>query len=176
MNKMDRETRDPLELLDEVESVLNIQCAPVTWPIGMGKTFRGVYHLLRDEIMLFTPGGERADQEFEIIQGIDNPRLTEMFPMEIEQLKMEVELVHGASHPFDLKAFLAGTQTPVFFGSAINNFGVREILNALLDWAQPPRERDATVRMVQPDEPTWTRRTATVSPSFVCAPDVSSVA
>jgi peptide chain release factor 3 len=144
MNKMDRETR-----------VLNIQCAPVTWPIGMGKTFRGVYHLLRDEIMLFTPGGERADQEFEIIQGIDNPRLTEMFPMEIEQLKMEVELVHGASHPFDLKAFLAGTQTPVFFGSAINNFGVREILNALLDWAQPPRERDATVRMVQPDEPSF---------------------
>jgi peptide chain release factor 3 len=152
MNKMDRETRDPLELLDEVESVLKIQCAPVTWPIGMGKTFRGVYHLLRDEIMLFTPGGERADQEFEIIQGIDNPRLSEMFPMEIEQLKMEVELVHGASHPFDLKDFLSGTQTPVFFGSAINNFGVREILNALLDWAQPPRERDATARMVQPDE------------------------
>ena len=152
MNKMDRETRDPLELLDEVESVLNIQCAPVTWPIGMGKTFRGVYHLLRDEIMLFTPGGERADQEFEVIKGIDNPRLSEMFPMEIEQLKMEVELVHGASHPFDLQAFLAGKQTPVFFGSAINNFGVREILNALLDWAQPPRERDGTVRMVQPDE------------------------
>lgn len=152
MNKMDRETRDPLELLDEVESVLDIQCAPVTWPIGMGKTFRGVYHLLRDEIMLFTPGGERADQEFEVIQGIDNPRLVEMFPMEIEQLKMEVELVHGASHPFDLEAFLAGRQTPVFFGSAINNFGVREILNALLDWAQPPRERDGTVRMVQPDE------------------------
>jgi peptide chain release factor 3 len=75
-----------------------------------------------------------------------------MFPMEIEQLKMEVELVHGASHPFDLKDFLSGTQTPVFFGSAINNFGVREILNALLDWAQPPRERDATARMVQPDE------------------------
>ncbi|MFM8466550.1 MAG: peptide chain release factor 3 [Oxalobacteraceae bacterium] len=155
MNKLDRETRDPLELLDEVESVLNIQCAPVTWPIGMGKTFRGVYHLLRDEIMLFTAGAERADQEFEIIQGIDNPRLSEMFPMEIEQLKMEVELVHGASHPFDLKAFLAGTQTPVFFGSAINNFGVREILNALLDWAQPPRERDATVRIVQPDEPSF---------------------
>ncbi len=152
MNKMDRETRDPLELLDEVESVLEIQCAPVTWPIGMGKTFRGVYHLLRDEIMLFTPGGERADQEFEVIQGIDNPRLAEMFPLEIEQLKMEVELVHGASHPFDLEAFLAGRQTPVFFGSAINNFGVREILNALLDWAQPPRERDGTLRSVQPDE------------------------
>ena len=152
MNKMDRETRDPLELLDELESVLAIQCAPVTWPIGMGKSFRGVYHLLKDEIMLFAPGSEKADQSFEIIKGIDNPRLSEMFPLEIEQLKMEVELVHGASHPFKLDAFLAGTQTPVFFGSAINNFGVREILNALLDWAQPPRERDATVRAVLPSE------------------------
>ncbi|MDQ9170346.1 peptide chain release factor 3 [Oxalobacteraceae bacterium R-40] len=152
MNKMDRETRDPLELLDEVESVLKIECAPVTWPIGMGKAFRGVYHLLRDEILLFTAGGERADQEFEVIKGIDNPRLVEMFPLEIEQLKMEVELVHGASHAFDLEAFLAGRQTPVFFGSAINNFGVREILNALLEWAPAPRSRDATVRSVQPTE------------------------
>ncbi len=152
VNKMDRETRDPLELLDELESVLKIQCAPVTWPIGMGKTFRGVYHILKDEIMLFTPGSERADQEFEVIKGIDNPRLAELFPLEIEQLKMEVELVHGASHPFDLDAVLAGTQTPVFFGSAINNFGVREILNALLDWAPAPRGRDATVRAVEPNE------------------------
>ncbi|MBX9800434.1 MAG: peptide chain release factor 3 [Burkholderiaceae bacterium] len=152
MNKLDRETRDPLELLDELESVLKIECAPVTWPIGMGKNFRGVYHLLRDEIMLFAAGNEKADQSFEIVKGIDNPRLAEMFPLEIEQLKMEVELVHGASHPFELEAFLNGTRTPVFFGSAINNFGVREILNALLDWAQPPRERDATVRSVKPTE------------------------
>ncbi|HYC42454.1 MAG TPA: peptide chain release factor 3 [Noviherbaspirillum sp.] len=152
MNKLDRECRDPLELLDEVESVLKIQCAPVTWPIGMGKNFRGVYHLLRDEILLFKAGSERADQEFEVVKGIDNPRLAEMFPLEIEQLKMEVELVHGASHPFNLEEFLAGKQTPVFFGSAINNFGVREILNALLDWAPAPRHRDATVRAVEPTE------------------------
>ena len=152
MNKMDREVRDSLDLLDEVESVLNIQCAPVTWPIGMGKTFRGVYHLLRDEIMLFAAGEERDTQEFEIIKGIDNPRLAEMFPLEIEQLKMEVELVKGASHPFDLQRFLDGKQTPVFFGSAINNFGVREILNALLDWAPAPIERDATARRVNPTE------------------------
>ena len=152
MNKMDREVRDSLELLDEVESVLNIQCAPVTWPIGMGKTFRGVYHLLRDEILLFAAGEERADQDFEVIKGIDNPRLAEMFPLEIEQLKAEVELVHGASHPFDLQRFLDGKQTPVFFGSAINNFGVREILNALLEWAPAPRERDATARNVAPTE------------------------
>ena len=152
MNKMDREVRDPLELLDEVESVLKIQCAPVTWPVGMGKTFRGVYHLLRDEILLFTPGEEKADGEVEIIKGIDNPILAERFPLEIEQLKMEVELVHGASHPFDLQRFLEGKQTPVFFGSAINNFGVREILNALLDWAPAPIERDATARKVDPNE------------------------
>ncbi len=152
INKMDREVRDPLNLLDEVESVLNIQCAPVTWPIGMGKTFRGVYHLIRDEIMLFEAGEERDTQEFEIIKGIDNPRLAGMFPLEIEQLKMEVELVNGASHPFDLQRFLDGKQTPVFFGSAINNFGVREILDALLDWAPAPIGRDATVRSVDPAE------------------------
>lgn len=152
MNKVDREIRDPLELLDEVESVLKIRCAPITWPIGMGKSFRGVYHLMNDEIMLFEAGSERADQTFEIIKGIDNPRLDEMFPQEIQQLRNEVELVHGASNPFDLGEFLAGELTPVFFGSAINNFGVREILNALLDWAQPPRGRDATVRTVEPTE------------------------
>ena len=153
MNKMDRETRDPLELLDELESVLKIQCAPVTWPIGMGKAFRGVYHLLRDEVLLFRAGSESANQTVEVIKGIDNPKLQEMFPQEMDQLRMEVELVHGASHPFDLEQFLAGIQTPVFFGSAINNFGVREILSALVDWAPPPRERDATVRSVEPEEP-----------------------
>lgn len=152
INKLDRETRDPLELLDELESVLKIQCAPVTWPIGMGKNFRGVYHLLRDEILLFTAGEERVNKDVRIIKGIDNPELAAMFPLEIEQLKMEVELVHGASHPFSLEEFLAGTQTPVFFGSAINNFGVREILDALLDWAPAPESRDATVREVSPVE------------------------
>ena len=152
VNKMDRETRDPIELLDEIESVLNIQCAPVTWPLGMGKTFRGVYHLLRDEVLLFAAGGERADQTFEVIKGIENPRFFEIFPFEVAELKAEVDLLQGASHPFDFTAFLSGIQTPVFFGSAINNFGVREILNALLDWAPPPRPRDATMRVVSPSE------------------------
>ena len=156
MNKLDRECRDPLELLDELESVLKIQCAPVTWPIGMGKSFRGVYHLLNDEILLFRAGSESADQAVEIIKGIDNPRLQEMFPLEMDQLRMEVELVKGASHPFDLEEFLAGVQTPVFFGSAINNFGVREILSALVDWAPAPRGRDATVRVVEPTEQPFT--------------------
>ena len=152
MNKLDRETKDPLELLDEIETVLKIRCAPITWPIGMGKNFRGVYHLLNDEVMLFAPGSEKANQSFEVIKGIDNPRLLEMFPLEMEQLQMEVELVKGASNPWNQDEFLEGSLTPVFFGSAINNFGVREILNALLDWAQPPLGRDATVRNVKPDE------------------------
>ena len=152
MNKYDREVRDSLELLDEVENILKIRCAPITWPIGMGKSFRGVYHLINDEIYLFEAGGERLPHEFEIIQGIDNPRLETLFPMEIEQLRSEIELVQAASNAFDLEAFLRGELTPVFFGSAINNFGVQEILNALIDWAPAPQERDATVRIVQPQE------------------------
>lgn len=157
INKMDREVRDSLELLDEVESVLKIQCAPITWPIGMGKTFRGVYHLLNDAILLFEAGQESAQQKVsEVIEGIDNPRLDQLFPLEIAQLRNEIELVKGASHPFDLQAFLAGTQTPVFFGSAINNFGVREILNALIEWAPAPSEREALERPVDPHEAPFT--------------------
>jgi peptide chain release factor 3 len=151
MNKYDREVRDNLELLDEVESVLEIRCAPITWPIGMGKTFRGVYSILSDEIIIFTPGQGPLD-EVEIIKGIDNPRLDELFPLEIENTRMELELVRGASHPFDLEEFLAGTLTPVFFGSAINNFGIREILNALVDWAPKPSETHAIQRDVEPTE------------------------
>ncbi|MBB5190002.1 peptide chain release factor 3 [Silvimonas terrae] len=151
MNKYDREVRDSLELLDEVESVLKIRCAPVTWPIGMGKTFRGVYHILNDQVLLFTAGARDSDVT-EVIEGLDNPRLDELFPLEIEQTRMELELVRGASHPFNLEDFLAGTLTPVFFGSAINNFGVREILNALVDWAPSPGARDATLRPVAPSE------------------------
>ncbi|WP_440027055.1 peptide chain release factor 3 [Chromobacterium amazonense] len=152
MNKCDREVRDSLELLDEVENVLKIRCSPITWPIGMGKTFRGVYSLLNDEVILFEAGTEKLVSDIEVIQGIDNPRLDELFPLEMEQLRMEIELVKGASNEWNLDEFLAGELTPVFFGSAINNFGVREILNALIDWAPAPQQRDATVRSVDPKE------------------------
>lgn len=152
MNKYDREVRDSLELLDEVENILKIRCAPITWPIGMGKNFKGVYHILNDEVYLFDAGGEKLPHEFEIIEGIHNSRLDELFPLEMEQLRAEIELVQAASNPFDLQEFLSGTLTPVFFGSAINNFGVQEILNSLIDWSPQPQPRDATVRMVDPDE------------------------
>jgi peptide chain release factor 3 len=152
MNKCDREVRDPLDLLDEVESILKINCAPVTWPIGKGKNFKGVYHLLRDEVLLFEAGTEKIVLDLEVIKGLDNPRLDELFADEAAQLRMDIELVQGASHAFDLDEFLAGRLTPVFFGSAINNFGVREILDALLEWAPAPAGRDATVREVMPTE------------------------
>jgi peptide chain release factor 3 len=152
MNKYDREVRDSLELLDEVENVLNIRCAPITWPIGMGKNFKGVYHILNDEIYLFEAGGEKLPHEFDVIKGLDNPRLDELFPIEIQQLREEIELVLAASNEFDLNGFLRGELTPVFFGSAINNFGIQEILNALIEWAPAPQPRTTLERVVEPAE------------------------
>ncbi len=156
MNKYDREVRDSLELLDEVENILHIRCAPITWPIGMGKNFKGVYHILNDEIYLFEAGGEKLPHEFDVIKGIDNPRLDELFPIEIQQLREEIELVQAASNEFDLDAFLRGELTPVFFGSAINNFGIQEILNALIDWAPAPQPRETLERVVEPTETKFT--------------------
>jgi peptide chain release factor 3 len=152
VNKLDREVREPLALIEEIESVLAIDCAPVTWPLGMGKAFRGVYHLLHDQLLRFTPGAERVKNDVELIEGIDNPRLAELFPDEVPALRHDVDLLRDASHPFDVTAFLAGRQTPVFFGSAINNFGVREILQALVEWAPPPQPRDGGGREVAPAE------------------------
>ncbi|MEK7261404.1 MAG: peptide chain release factor 3, partial [Pseudomonadota bacterium] len=155
VNKLDREVREPVALLEEIEAVLKIDCAPVTWPIGMGKAFRGVYHLLHDRLLRFTPGEERVG-ETELIEGLNNPALDALFPDEVARLRADVELIQGASSPFDPVAFLAGRQTPVFFGSGINNFGVREILHALVEWAPPPQPRDAGPRPVQPAEAAFT--------------------
>ncbi|HQR60825.1 MAG TPA: peptide chain release factor 3 [Methylophilaceae bacterium] len=161
VNKMDREVRDPIELLDEIESVLKIHCAPVTWPIGMGKRFQGVYHLLNDEVLRFTPGEGKAGQEVETLRGAEIEGLHQTCPREMTRMREETELVAGAGASFDLAAFLAGVQTPVFFGSGVNNFGVREILRALVDWAPPPAPREAETakgdtRLVAPDEPAFT--------------------
>ena len=152
VNKMDREVREPVDLLEEIESVLRIDCAPITWPIGMGKSFRGVFDLRRDRLVRFTPGEERKSEESEAIEGLDNPRLTELYPDEMPALRRDVDLIRSASTPFDLDEFLAGRQSPVFFGSGINNFGVQEILNALTEWAPPPQPRDGGERMVLPAE------------------------
>ena len=158
VNKMDREVREPVALLEEIESVLKIDCAPVSWPIGMGKAFRGVFDLLQDRLVRFTPGEERrvASEDSESIEGIDNPRLDTLFPQETAALRRDIDLIRGASSPFDLDEFLAGRQTPVFFGSGINNFGVQEVLQALVDWAPPPQPRDGGTRIVHPAEAPFT--------------------
>ena len=152
VNKLDREGREPIDLLDEVEDILKIQCAPLTWPIGMGKSFKGVYDLYNDRIIIMsaTHGGKKLDGE--VIQGLDNPRLDELFGSLIADFRDEVELVRGASHEFDLEAYRKGELTPVLFGSAINNFGVQEILDALVDYAPAPLPRATLEREVEPTE------------------------
>ena len=156
VNKMDREVREPLDLLQEIEEVLAIDCAPVSWPLGMGKSFRGVWQLLADRLLRFTPGEERVSAQSELIEGIDNPRLDALFPGEVGALRHDVDLLRSASAPFALDRFLAGRQTPVFFGSGINNFGVQEVLRALVEWAPPPQPRDGGARVVQPAESPFT--------------------
>lgn len=150
INKLDREGRSPIELLDEIEDVLKIECAPMTWPIGMGKQFRGVYHLYDNTISLFDPKAEKGMAA--LIQGLDNPELDARIGSQADELRLDIELVRGASHTFDHAAFLAGKQSPVFFGSAVNNFGVQMLLDALVDLAPAPLSRATATRQVSPDE------------------------
>lgn len=153
MNKMDRDTKDPVDLLDEVEDVLKIQCAPITWPIGMGKLFRGVYHLLRDEVILYQTGKGSTLVDYDIVKGLNNPELDKRIGSDAAQLRDEIELVKGASHEFDVGAFLAGDMTPVFFGTALGNFGVDHMLDGLVEWAPAPQARQTDLRNVEPLEP-----------------------
>ena len=143
VNKMDRESREPVELLDEIERVLGLQCAPVTWPIGSGRRFKGVYHLVDDRVHLFSPRHDGRIVEGETIRGIGNPALDERLGAQARELREEVELVRGASHAPDTGAYLAAARTPVFFGSALNNFGVRELLETFVELAPPPGARTA---------------------------------
>ncbi|MDH5446069.1 MAG: peptide chain release factor 3 [Gammaproteobacteria bacterium] len=152
VNKLDREGRDPVELLDEVEDILNIQCAPITWPIGMGKGFKGVFHIYHNRVHLFSPTHGGKVQEGETIEGLDNPRLDEVLGNLADELREEIELVKGASHEFDKQAFLDGKLTPVFFGSAINNFGVDELLEYFAEVAPIPLARETATREVSPEE------------------------
>ena len=151
INKLDREGREPIELIDEVESVLAIKCAPITWPIGMGKSLKGVYHLLNNSVHLFgaTHGGKKLDGE--IIEGLDNPRLDDILD-DADSFRDEIELVLGASHAYDHAEFLAGRLTPVFFGSAINNFGVQELLDKFVEYAPAPQPRNTLIRKVDAAE------------------------
>lgn len=152
INKLDRENREPIDLLDEVESVLKIKCAPITWPIGMGRDFKGVYNLLEDKIYVYQAGHGSTIVEEKSIQGLNNPELDELMGDQIQALRESLELIQGASHAFDLEEFLAGKLTPVFFGTALGNFGVDHILNGFVDWAPKPKVHKAAERMVEPTE------------------------
>ncbi len=152
INKLDREGRDPIELMDEVEQMLQIACAPITWPIGMGKGFKGVYHLARDTVHFYSPNHGGKVQQGEVVTGLDNPKLDEALGSMVDDLREELELVKGASHAFDQKAYLRGELTPVFYGSAINNFGVAELLDDFVEYAPAPQERETLSRPVDPEE------------------------
>lgn len=148
MNKLDRDIKDPIELMDEVEDVLNIRCAPITWPIGMGKQFKGVYHILQDKIYLYQTGQGHIIQEQDCIDGLENPELDERIGSLAEELREELELVLGASNEFELEAFLQGELSPVYFGTALGNFGVTQMLDGFVEWAPSPLGRQTDQREI----------------------------
>ncbi|MBI1921419.1 MAG: peptide chain release factor 3 [Geobacter sp.] len=152
INKLDREGKEPLELIDEIESVLKIQCAPITWPIGMGKRFRGTYQLLTKELTFFDPDANNGTGQIVTVKGLDDPLLEELIGSQVEELRNDIDLLEGVTHPFEPEAYLAGLQTPVFFGSAINTFGVQPLLDFFSEHAPHPMEREADERTVSPYE------------------------
>jgi peptide chain release factor 3 len=152
VNKMDRDIRDPIELLDEIEAVLDIAGAPINWPIGMGSFFKGVYNLYTDTIHCYTAGKGAVLPEDLRIDGLDSDAARELLGDEYADFIEEIELVRGASHEFDLELFLAGQLSPVFFGTALGNFGVREMLNDFVEWAPEPLDRDTVGRTVPAGE------------------------
>jgi peptide chain release factor 3 len=157
VNKMDREVQEPLALMDEIERELGMAVVPFTWPVGMGKRFHGVMDLRNEQMRVFRPGEDRNRKDDEggdeILLGIANPVYAERFGAEYEHARHDIDLVREAAPAFDEQQFLEGHLTPMFFGSAINNFGVREVLDALVDLAPPPGPRPAIQREVAPDEP-----------------------
>jgi len=163
VNKMDREVREPLDILDEVERELGMPCVPMTWPVGKGKLFGGIMNLRSQAMTVFESGSERRPQDFDTIPISDAAQLRERFSHEYDAAAESMELAVGASPTWNHPAFLAAKQTPVFFGSAVNNFGVMEVLDALVDLAPAPQSRTshATVnrqvveRIVEPDDPAF---------------------
>lgn len=152
VNKMDRDIRDPIDLLDEIEEVLSIQGAPINWPIGMGKEFKGVYNLYTDIIHVFRQGQSNVVADDIQIQGLASDQAKELLGIYYDDYVEEIELVRGASHEFDREAYLAGKLTPVFFGTALSNFGVREMLDGFVEWAPRPLSRMTLSREVASSE------------------------
>jgi len=157
VNKLDRDGREPIELLDDIESVLDIACVPMTWPIGMGRTFRGVYHFAEDCAFLYQGRDGSRLPDVRRVQGLGGAELAEAVGADgVAALREELELVRGATAPFEHALYLAGKQTPVFFGAAIHNYGVRELLESFVRLAPPPQPRATKTRFVAPEEDAFT--------------------
>ncbi len=152
INKLDRDGREPIELLDEIESVLGIECAPITWPIGMGRTLKGVYHLQQDRIYLYDKVGREKAAQIRAIDGLGSAEATAVLGDRVDEFREEVELVKGACPDFSVDDYLAARQTPVFFGSAIANFGVKELLDEFVEHAPQPQPHESEQRDVDPFE------------------------
>lgn len=155
VNKLDRDIRDPIELLDEIETVLDIAAAPIVWPLDMGREFKGVYNLYNDVIHVYQQGQGKTIPDDVQIQGIDSDEAREYLGPIYDDVVEQIELVRGASHEFDLEEFLVGRLTPVYFGTALGNFGVREMLDGFVELAPSPQPRDTGSRRVAPDDPNF---------------------
>lgn len=152
INKLDREGRDPFDLLDEIEEKLDIKVRPLSWPISMGKTFKGVYSLYEKKLNLFTPSKVTVQESIEV-SDINSDELDKLVGESYaKQLRADVELIEGVYPEFNVQDYLDGKVAPVFFGSAVNNFGVRELLDTFIRIAPPPVPRETTVREVEPEE------------------------
>ena len=156
VNKLDREGKNPFELLDELEVKLSIKVQPLSWPISMGTSFKGVYNLYNHSLSLFCPGGATVAEDVLAIRGLDDPVLDQQLGNYAAQLKEDVELIEGTHEPFDVNAYLRGDLAPVFFGSAINNFGVKELLDTFTEIAPGPGSRSTDQRIVYADEKNFT--------------------
>jgi len=143
VNKMDREVRDPLDIMDEVERELGMPCCPITWPVGQGKSFGGIINLLTQSMTVFAPGSDRGPKDFEVIPLSESDKLRSRFGQAFDDALDSMELAQGASAEWNHADFLAGKLTPVFFGSGVNNFGVMEVLDAVVDMSPPPGPRIA---------------------------------
>ena len=152
VNKLDRDGREPIDLLDEIESVLDIQCTPITWPIGMGRSLKGVYHLVQDRIYLYQSESREKASDRQVVEGLGSDQAAEVLGEQAEAFREEIELVKGACAEFDLGEYLAARQTPVFFGSALSDFGVKELLDEFVEHAPQPQSRESEQRSIEPVE------------------------
>jgi peptide chain release factor 3 len=153
INKLDREARDPFDLMSEIEQDLQLHVTPVAWPIGMGQAFLGCFDLRHERLVLMERSRRDVVREGEVVEGLHDPKLDERLPASaVTRLREEVEMARGLCPELDLTAYLEGHLTPVFFGSALNNFGVRELLQGLVELAPPPRPAPTETREVDPQE------------------------